>query len=98
MKYGWIIDKDHFFNPEFDSKSAVGVMGHRGIDSIIESELKDGRGGKFRMLDDDGDVVYEGRIMGPDFSGFEPLDDYGTPNFGCTTIEYCDAAGKWYQL
>lgn len=41
---------------------------------------------KFRMLDDDGEVYYEGRSSSD--SSFDPLDDFGTPNDGCTTIQY----------
>tara|TARA_R110000803_G_scaffold59101_4_gene117467 strand:- start:3539 stop:3823 length:285 start_codon:yes stop_codon:yes gene_type:complete len=42
---------------------------------------------RFRMYDDDGNPIYEGYITG-DFDGFEPLDDFGTPNAGCTAIKY----------
>jgi hypothetical protein len=62
----------------------------------------------FRMRDGDGNLYYTGVLTGqPDpcgsEGGFEPLDDYGTPNAGCTSIEYLtgrDASGKetWEQL
>ena len=39
------------------------------------------------MKDDDGETYYEGEIYG-DFTGFEPLDNYGMPNAGCTSIWY----------
>lgn len=62
----------------------------------------------FRMYDDDGNLYYTGVLIGepdPEGSegGFEPLDDYGTPNAGCTSIEYLtghDESGKeiWKQL
>jgi hypothetical protein len=54
-------------------------------------------GERFRMKDDDGQVYYHGRIAG-DYDGFEPLDDFGAPNAGCTSIEYRGTNGGWEQL
>jgi hypothetical protein len=47
----------------------------------------------FRIYDDDRELYYTGIRTGqgdPDGSedGFEPLDDYGTPNAGATEIRY----------
>jgi hypothetical protein len=39
------------------------------------------------MKDDDGITYYEGEIYG-DYDGFEPLDDFGTPNAGAVSIWY----------
>ena len=41
---------------------------------------------RFEMFDDDGEHYYSGRIWG-DFQGFEPMDDFGGPNAGCTMIK-----------
>lgn len=49
---------------------------------------------KFRMLDDDGAVYYEGLSSSESFA---PLDDFGGPNAGCTMIEYHNN-GKWEML
>ena len=49
----------------------------------------------FRMLDDDGEVYYTG--YSDDNSSFKPLDDFGTPNAGCTEIQYFEN-GKWETL
>jgi len=62
----------------------------------LQQELKSGKGKKFQMFDDDGIRYYSGRIIG-DYQGFEPLDDYGTPNAGCTDIKYFEN-GKWESL
>ena len=45
---------------------------------------------------DDGELIYEGRYFGdPDGEeAFGPLDDFGMPDSGCTTIEYLSEAGK----
>ena len=50
-------------------------------------------GARFRLLDDDGNLYYEGLfIHSPDYNegdlGFEPLRDWGEPNDGCTEIWY----------
>lgn len=53
----------------------------------------------FRMLTDDGEIIYEGRSTDCDSEkAFAPLDDYGSPNFGCTTIQYYSTAKGWETL
>lgn len=54
----------------------------------------------FRMYDDDGNLYYEGVSDDDDSSdAFDPLDDYGTPNAGCTTIKYRSSiTGQWETL
>ncbi len=49
----------------------------------------------FRMYDDDGCLYYEG--ITDDFETFEPLDDYGTPNAGCTEIRYLNEETKEWE-
>ena len=39
----------------------------------------------WKMYDDDNILYYSGVIYG-DYTGFEPLDDYGTPYAGCSEI------------
>ena len=87
MKYYWKITRgapDLFDDP-------VGVRGPMGADESITANK-----GKFRMKDDDGIIYYHGEIYG-DYDGFEPLDDFGTPNAGCTSIEY-NEKGEWEIL
>jgi hypothetical protein len=87
--YGWIITKG---NPEIDLDKEAGTIGPRSCKSDIERRLKAGEGKKFKMFDDDGEWYYDGRLIGG--SGLEPLDDFGTPNAGCTTIKYFEN-GAW---
>jgi hypothetical protein len=47
------------------------------------------------MLDDDGTPYYYGRSSLIDFG---PLDDFGGPNAGCSTIEYLNQHGDWEML
>lgn len=52
----------------------------------------------FRLLDDDGWVYYIGVSNDSETEeGFAPLDDYGTPNAGCTEIQYL-RNGEWEIL
>lgn len=55
---------------------------------------------KFRMLTDDGDVIYEGCSDNNDSEeAFAPLDDLGTPDAGCTDIQYWNEKKKvWESL
>ena len=78
--YRWIITKDHLTGGQ------KGVQGPRNLDSKLK-----GKGVRFSLYDDDGILYYEGVIYG-DFTGFEPLDDFGTPYAGCTKMKL---AGQW---
>ena len=52
---------------------------------------------KFR-LKDDGQVYYEGLCNDNNSQdAFAPLDDFGMPNAGCTSIEYFNN-GSWEVL
>jgi hypothetical protein len=56
---------------------------------------------KFRLLDDDGEVYYEGLMEDVNKYGgdlpFAPLDDYGMGNAGCTELQFFED-GKWKSL
>ena len=76
-EYKWEITKDHI---ETGEHSAKGVEGPCDLDQNVTDNPA-----CFAMYDDDGDCYYEGMIYG-EYDGFEPLDDFGTPNAGCTAI------------
>ena len=78
--YGWIITHD------FLKGRTAKVVGPSGISLALLASLNRGEGEKFQLYDDDRILYYEGRIVG-DYSGFEPLDDYGEPNAGCTGVK-----------
>ena len=79
--YNWTISKDHLDGRE------TGLTGPRNKCRHTANETK------FRMYDDDDNLYYSGTLWG-DFDGFEPLDDFGTPNAGCTYIELFEN-GRW---
>ena len=84
----WYIDKDLI-----DNGNAVDKW--NGPQNTID-QCKEDCNHKFRMLDDDGMLYYEG--CSDDDSSFDPLDDFGTPNAGCTEIQYKNITGKWSTL
>lgn len=80
-EYRWIITKDRIAK-RCGGKSAKGVEGPSNLDENIKSNRS-----HFVLKDDDGITYYEGDIYG-EYTGFEPLDDFGEPYAGCTMIFY----------
>ena len=80
--YGWIITRDFIFDGE-----AKGTCGPRNIEPAVLEALRNNGADceRFRILDDDGELYYHGRLYGG--TGFEPLWDFAMPNAGATTIE-----------
>lgn len=86
-KYYWIITQDHISETVWHAlKNGVQLVGPRGADETITANK-----GIFKLYDDDGELYYSGEIYG-EYDGFEPLDDFGAPNDGCTAIKI---NGKW---
>lgn len=84
------------------SECSATVTGPRGITPDMIALATD-TGRWFRMYDDDDLIYYTGRLwINPSRSGevdeFEPLDDFGRPNAGCTRIDYRTDSGKWETL
>jgi hypothetical protein len=75
-EYRWKITKDRIDNGE-----SVGIEGPRNLDSKVKDNPT-----RFSLYDDDKNCYYEGMLYG-DYSGFEPLDDFGMPNAGCTLVK-----------
>jgi hypothetical protein len=101
--YAWAITKDVM--PQEGAKegtveNAVGLTGPRyGLPLTYDEIVKHPKGKKFRMLTDDDEILYEGVFVDENdkYDGFEPKDDFGEPNAGCTTIEYLED-GVWKTL
>ena len=88
MTSHWTITKDLI------DGDAVGVSGPQGSTLTIEGIKAHPGATRFRLKDDDGEVYYEGILVGGE--GFEPLDDFGMPNAGCSSIELWEKArGSW---
>lgn len=101
--YAWVITKD--LMPQEGAKpgtngNAVGLIGPRfGLPLTAEEIEKHPKAKKFRMLDDDKNVYYEGYFVDEfdRYTGFEPKDDFGEPNAGCTEIQFLEH-GAWNTL
>lgn len=105
MDKGWIIVKDHVsascrddHECKLTAYDEVEIVGPRGC-TLTKKELMNGVA--FRMYDDDDNIYFSGFLVGDENSedGFMPLDDYGTPDAGCTYIKYRNKkTGKWETL
>jgi len=95
-KKGWIVNKD--YTEVYDGKtySEVSITGPSGCE-LTEKELL--KGHAFRMFDVDNVLYYSGFFVGDKTSedAFMPLENYGTPNAGCTSIQYKEGR-KWKTL
>lgn len=79
-EYRWVITKDRI-----DDGEATGIEGPRNLSKITDNPAR------FSLYDDDEICYYEGMLYG-DYSGFEPLEDFGMPNAGCTLVKM---DGEW---
>lgn len=77
-KNQWIITKDLITYGE-----ATGVA---SFDHKKETDLPV----RFHLYDDDGELYFKGRM---EIEDFQPLDDFGTPGYGCTRIETARGQG-----
>lgn len=97
MARAWIITKDYLSDHSklmggFDSHNDTGTTGPRDASAEMIAELKRGGGYAFVMKDDDGEIYYRGRAIWDDEDSedgpYGPLGDFGSPNAGCTSIDY----------
>jgi hypothetical protein len=86
----WIITKDHLC----EKGISPGRVGFRSL-KWDELASKNTPTFRFRMLDDDGEVYYEGKSTND--SSFAPLDNLGTPDAGCTEIQYWNKEKKVWE-
>ena len=87
----WTITKDHLAEPDAPAgtnRNAAGVVGPSAAKLTAAQITDHPRAVSFRMRDDDGELYYEGALVGDNL--FAPLDDFGMPNAGCTSIEVFD--------
>ena len=90
--YTWIVTRDAILG---DTSDAVGKIGPRGARNRERFDKIIIHGDHFRLLNESGEVQFTGYILG-DYTGSEPLRDYGVKN-GCTRIEY-ERDGEWVEV
>ena len=93
----WVITKDHIADPGAKpgtNRNAVGMTGPRSNALTAEQIASHPAAKPFRMFDDDGNLCYEGFLIGDEFG---PLDDFGEPNAGCTSIQVKEN-GVWSEV
>jgi hypothetical protein len=91
----WIITKDHLATG--DQKGRVGVGNVSNEHEVALPRVR------FRLLDDDDEVYYEG-VM--DKEGFDDADesqafaplDWAMADAGCTEMQYREGNGAWTTL
>ena len=91
-EYIFLITKDHI-----SDGADEGAIGSSGV-VLSPDEIKSHPDRiHFKMYDDDAELYYEGFSIGG--QGFEPLDDFGMPNAGCTDIKQRNKeTGKYESL
>ena len=89
--YGWVITKT-----DSDNTEVIGVSGGKVTkDFIMSSPLRQ----EFIMLCQGVEGFVRGfAVLDDNCDGFEPLDNYGSPNFGFTSIFYKEVDGKFHEL
>ena len=92
-KYTWIITKDDLRPPDTSSlvfkKGPPGAKDRAPLAEVVQN------GENFRLLDESDQPKVSGYITGQ-YTGFEPLDEYGR-EIGCTAIEY-RRGGTWVSI
>ena len=94
----WTITKDHIAepgDPPATNTNATGMVGPHTATLTAAQIIEHPDAKRFRMLDDDGEINYEGYIVGSD--ELAPLDDFGEPNAGCTSIQVQEN-GAWVYV
>tara|TARA_R110000824_G_scaffold213240_2_gene399530 strand:+ start:320 stop:601 length:282 start_codon:yes stop_codon:yes gene_type:complete len=81
-----------------DGKEMVNIYGPSSISDKDLAALKDGKGYPFKMYCDDGELMASGKSLDSDSEeAFGPLDDWGEPSLGCTTIAYRPKGGGPFE-
>jgi hypothetical protein len=88
-KYMWVITHDYLHEKDKDLSNDAGVIGPCKAPTSMSMPHR------FRMYDDDNELYYEGVCSE---ESFDPLDDFGTPNAGCTRIDYFNPSTHTWEI
>ena len=104
MKNLWIITRDKIEDgaakgtgsPHLTDEDCSKLDLAKNIDQILQDLIeKYEMDVAFKLYDDDDNLYYEGFMQEADF---DPLDDFGMPNSGCTYLMYSEGKGEGFQL
>ena len=90
----WTVTKDRLAEPDAPAgtnRNAAGLVGPRNATLTAVQIANDPKAVAFRLYDDDTTLCYEGFLLGDD--PFAPLDDFGEPNAGCTSVSILTPTG-----
>lgn len=100
--YKWIIKQDHGADPTRPAGTNGNAVGLTGPREAAETVPAAWIGHEFKLYDDDGELYYTGMLyFDPKYEDvdpevwFCPLEDFGTPNAGCTEIWFKNKDGKF---
>lgn len=95
--YGWKVTRDFWSEEHPEDKSQVGTTGPSWLSDAMQEKLDNVTDCiRWRVYDDDWNCYLEG-IMTGDYTGFEPVDDFGTAMYGAIHIKHFEN-GKWEVL
>lgn len=91
----WRIAKSYIERGQVGAGVPVVITGPRGC----PDDDQDARFSwtRFRLYDDDGILYYEGE-MNEHCDGFDPLDEFGMPNAGCTEVRVLTPGKGWQRV
>lgn len=95
-----MITRDLLHEQGISDYNDAGTTGPAGITDLAVMKMERGEGHPFLMYDGDNELYYEGLLLGDKDShqGFTPLDNFGTPNAGCTYIKYYNETTKEWEV
>lgn len=103
--YYWIIDKDHIKDADKPAGTNANAVGLTGPRNAVDTPPTTWGKHQFKMYDDDNNLYYEGYLyFDPKFEDrepevwFFPLEDFGEPNAGCTSIHYKNKEGVFKPM
>lgn len=92
--YAWGITRG-----KIEGLNVYGVIGPEDAPLTFDQIKSHEKAEKFRLLYGDGEVYCYGHMVDLEgnASGFEPLDDFGTPGLGATEIQYYNKETRNYE-
>jgi len=78
-KYAWCITHNHLKDEDCE------IIGPEKAPARLLSMV----GKRFKLYDEEGELYFSGSLHGQ-YTGHEPIDDFGQPQYGCTEIRFDD--------